>query len=78
VLAALEKCRISLLADADAETARLVSLAILQLRMKLNRMGDTELRALCDAMTHVGAVESPQRPPQGGHGPFGAALKLIK
>lgn len=51
VLAALEKCRTALLVNADPETAQLLSLAILQLRMKLNRIGDTELKALCDAMT---------------------------
>jgi len=79
VLAALEKCRATLLADADHETAQLVTLAILQLRMKLNRIGDAELKALCDAMTQqLGTAESPQRPPQGGRGRFVAALKLIK
>jgi hypothetical protein len=79
VLAALENCRSVLLADADQETAQLVTLAILQLRMKLNRVGDAELKALCDAMTQqLGPVESPQRPPQGARGRFAAALKLIK
>jgi hypothetical protein len=79
VLAALEKCRTVLLADADQETAQLVTLAILQLRMNLNRVGDAELRALCDAMTQrLGPVDSPQRPPQGGRGRLAAALKLIK
>lgn len=77
VLAALENCRSVLLADADQETAQLVTIAILQLRMKLNRVGDAELKALCDAMTQqLGPVESPRRPPHGGR--FAAALKLIK
>ena len=79
VLAALENCRAVLLADADHETAQLVTLAILQLRMKLNRVGDAELKALCDAMTQrLGPVESQQRPPQGGRVRFATALKLIK
>lgn len=79
VLAALEKCRAVLLADADQEAAQLVTLAILQLRMKLNRIGDAELRALCDAMTQqLGPVESAERPPQGGRGRLAAGLKLIK
>jgi hypothetical protein len=79
VLAALEKCRTVLLADADQETAQLVTLAILQLRMKLNRVGDAELRALCDAMTQrLGPVENSHRPPQGGGRRFAAALKLVE
>jgi hypothetical protein len=79
VLAALEKCRTVLLADADHETAQLVTLAILQLRMRLKGVCDVELRALCDAMMQQsGTVESPQRPPRGGGGRFAAALKLIK
>lgn len=79
VLATLEKCRTVLLADADQETAQLVTLAILQLRMKLNRVADAKLRALCDAVTQqLGPVDSPQRPPQGRRGRFAAALKLTK
>ena len=79
VLAELEKCRAVLVADADQETAQLVQLAILQLRMKLNKIGDADLRAVCDAMTQRSdAVETPRRPPQGGRGHLVAALKLIK
>jgi hypothetical protein len=79
VLAALKKCRTVLLASADHETAQLVSLAILQLRMKLNQFGDAELKALCDAMTQqLGPVENPQRPPRRGRGGLATALKLIK
>ncbi len=79
VLESLEQCRTMLLDNADQETAQLVTLAILQLRMKLNRVGDADLRALCDAMTQqLGPVENPRRPPQGGNGRFAAALKLIK
>jgi hypothetical protein len=77
ILASLEKCRTALIADADQETAQLVTLAILQLRMKLNKIGDADLRALCDAVTQqLGPVESLQRPPQGGR--LAAALRLIK
>ena len=53
VLATLERCRTVLLADADIETAELVTLAILQLRMRLNRIAESELRALCDAMMRM-------------------------
>src|ERR1700733_1251245 len=53
VLATLERCRTVLLADADIETAELVTLAILQLRMRLNRIAEAELRGLCDAMMRM-------------------------
>jgi hypothetical protein len=73
VLATLERCRSVLLADADRETAELVALAILQLRMKLNCVADSDLKALCDAMMRFGepvAVGSCDGPP--------AFLKLVK
>jgi hypothetical protein len=60
VLATLEECRTVLNAAASRETALLVSMAILQLRMKLNRIGDSDLKALCDAMI-VDGPEKPQR-----------------
>jgi hypothetical protein len=46
----------------------LVSVAILELRMKLNRVADSELKALCDAMLPDEApAERSQEPksPQG-------------
>ena len=50
VLATLEQCRTALTKDARPETAKLVSLAILQLRMELHQVTDLELKALCDAL----------------------------
>ena len=50
ILATLEQCRAGLIDSANRETAQLVSVAILELRMKLNRIADSELKALCDAM----------------------------
>jgi hypothetical protein len=50
VLATLEECRAALNLSSDRETALLLSVAILQLRMKLNRIADSDLKALCDAM----------------------------
>jgi hypothetical protein len=50
VLASLEDCRAALLDIGSRETAHLVSVAILELRMKLNKIVDSELKALCDAM----------------------------
>jgi hypothetical protein len=50
VLAALEECRSTLLACGGQDTAQLLSVAILDIRMKLNRISDADLKALCDAM----------------------------
>ena len=67
VLAALQECRAELAAGGERETALLVSMAILELRMKLNRITDLELKALCEAMLPQDAagerlhdVKSPQ------------------
>ena len=47
-LATLERCRAELASDAEHETADLLSLAILQLRMKLKGVTDSEPKLLCD------------------------------
>ncbi|WP_291700918.1 hypothetical protein [Bradyrhizobium sp.] len=60
VLGKLEECRAALLARNSRETAELVSVAILELRMKLNGIDEMELRALCDEMTM--RVEDEERP----------------
>src|ERR1700694_3687779 len=68
VLATLEDCRTVLIDRSDRETALLVSVAVLDLRMKLNRIADSELKALCDAMLPDEApAETSQEPksPQG-------------
>jgi hypothetical protein len=77
-LATLEECRADLLASASRETAHLVSVAILQLRMKLNRVADSELKALCDAMMPDQPLEGTQRPPPPQERPRHPALKLVK
>lgn len=51
VLKSLEDSRATLLECGDWETAQLTSLSILQLRMNLNRIADSDLKALCDVMT---------------------------
>jgi len=51
ILEMLEECRAGLAADGNRETADLVSMAILDVRMRLHRIDDAELRALCDEMT---------------------------
>lgn len=79
VLAALEQCRAVLTDSADRETAQLLSVAILQLRMKLNQVSDLDLRALCDAMVPdddpADATEDPKSPQNERRR---ASLKLVK
>jgi hypothetical protein len=50
LLETLEECRAFLMDKSNPETARLLSLAILELRMELHRVTDSELKALCDLM----------------------------
>jgi hypothetical protein len=50
ILELLEECRAGLLAGGNRDSAHLVSVAILDLRMRLYGIGDAELRALCDEM----------------------------
>jgi hypothetical protein len=74
VLASLEQCRGALLDVSDRETALLVSVAILELRMKLNRIEDAELKALCDAMLPDEAESQEPKSPQRRR----PVLKLVK
>lgn len=48
VLATLEECRTALRQARRDDTAQLVAMAILDLRMKLSHIGDAELKALCE------------------------------
>jgi hypothetical protein len=66
--------------NGDRDTAQLVSFAILELRIKLNRIEDSELKALCDAMLRVveGASTSTQPGPTDILQRFPFALKLVK
>lgn len=50
ILGTLEQCRTALQLDGKGDTAQLVAVAILDLRMKLNRIGEAELKALCEEM----------------------------
>jgi hypothetical protein len=81
VLATLEECQASLVRNGDRDTAQLVSVAILELRIKLNRIEDSELKALCDAMLRdVDAASKPvqPKPPEGLRQRSSALLKLVK
>ena len=50
LLATLEECRAFLMEKGRSEPARLLSLAILELRMEIHHVTDAELKALCDLM----------------------------
>jgi hypothetical protein len=50
VLQTLEQCRATLHQGGQEDTAQLVSVAILDLRMRLKQIGDAELRVLCEEM----------------------------
>lgn len=50
VLAKLQECRDRLTAGGSRDTANLVSVAMLDIRMRLHRIGDAELKALCEHM----------------------------
>jgi hypothetical protein len=81
VLATLEECQASLVVNGDRDAAQLVSVAILELRIKLNRIEDSELKALCDAMLREveGASKAVQPTAQEGlrqRSPV--SLKLVK
>jgi hypothetical protein len=76
LLATLEECRTILLDQASPETAKLLSLAILELRMELHQVSDSELKALCDLMVPDG---QPRQELASGPGrPLPPYLKLVK
>ena len=81
VLATLEECQTALVRNGDRDTAQLVSVAILELRIKLNRIDDSELKALCDAMLRevdTGSKPAPPKPQEGPRQRPQVSLKLVK
>jgi hypothetical protein len=50
ILEMLEQCRAGLAASGHRDSAGLVSMAILDIRTRVHRIGDAELQALCDEM----------------------------
>ena len=76
LLATLEECRAFLADKASPETGRLLSLAILELRMELHQVSDAELKALCDLMATEDQVAQGKEAGQGQRLPH--YLKLIK
>ncbi|WP_338831367.1 hypothetical protein [Bradyrhizobium sp. 27S5] len=66
LLATLEECQAFLTDRTNRETARLLSLAILELRMELHKVTDSELKALCDMIASDEPMPEPatrQLPP---------------
>lgn len=51
VMLHLEECKMLLSEPDDRDSAQLVAMAVLQLQMRIHHIGDSDLRALCDAMT---------------------------
>lgn len=64
VLETLEECRAALLDVGKNETAHMVSVAILDLRMKLNRIADSELKALCEEIMLPESEDRSRRRPR--------------
>ena len=75
ILSTLEQCRAVLIDSANRDTAHLVSVAILELRMKIHRIADSELKALCDAMTRD---DGPSGRSRGQRQRCSPVLKLVK
>jgi hypothetical protein len=63
VLETLEECRAALLDAGTADTAHMVSVAILDLRMKLNRIADSELKAMCEEIMRSDGERAARRKP---------------
>jgi hypothetical protein len=76
LLATLEECRAFLMDKASPETARLLSLAILELRMELHQVTDSELKALCDLIVTDGQSGQDAKADQGHR--LAPYLKLVK
>jgi hypothetical protein len=76
ILISLEECHAALITSGDRETANLVSVAILGLRLKLCRIADVELKALCDVIEDVAGLLQDPKSPQARRG-HPDSLKLI-
>ena len=79
-LATLERCQASLANDAEHDTADVLSVAILQLRMKLKGVTDSELKLLCDvqaAQERAAQARAPKAP-RGRRRRGRPVLKLVK
>ena len=51
VIASIEECQAVLATGDNRDAIQLLAMAALQLRMQLHQIDDSDLKALCDAMT---------------------------
>lgn len=77
-LATLEQCQASLANDAEHDTADLLSVAILQLRMKLKGVTHSELKLLCDVQAAREQAGRCQKAPRSRRRRGRPVLKLVK
>jgi hypothetical protein len=78
-LATLEQCQASLANDSEHDTADLLSVAILQLRMKLKGVTYTELKLLCDVQAAEQQAQARNRKaPRGRRRRGRPVLRLVK
>jgi hypothetical protein len=78
VLETLEECRRVLGQSHGREAVELLSIVILDLRMKLKGIDNAELRALCDEMLRGAASESASRSKQTQDQPRRPLLRVVK
>ncbi|TWB92968.1 hypothetical protein FBZ93_1117 [Bradyrhizobium macuxiense] len=75
LLASLEECQSLLFDQGVKEIAKLLSLAILEVRMELHSITDSDLKALCDMIASNELRLDPEAPLAR---PFPPHLKLVK
>jgi hypothetical protein len=78
ILANLEQCRAALAKNGRPETAKLVSLAVLDLRIDLTHTSEAELKDLSDAMALEGLAARSNDPNSPGGPRRCAMLTLVK
>jgi len=78
VLETLQECRRVLSESHGREAVELLSIVILDLRMKLKGIDDAELRALCDEMLRGAASDSAARSKQTQDQPRRPLLRVVK
>ena len=79
ILATLEECRAALVTNGNPETAHLVSVAALDVRMKLSGIGEDELIALCEEMMPIEIAAEGVRGGRSAQAPRRRALlRLVK
>jgi hypothetical protein len=77
-LATLERCQAALANDSEHDTADLLSVAILQLRMKLKGVTDSELKLLCEVQAAQEQASRSPKAPRGRRRRGRPVLKLVK